>query len=177
MRTALVLIFASIAILPAIAEEPIAQKSPAPEFSRGAWINTHSPLTLEARRGKVTIVHFWTFGCINCKHNLGAYNNWARRFRDQDVAVIGIHTPEFDSEKVQAAVEKAVKQFGIDYPVLIDNDYANWQRWNQQFWPVVYLVDKKGNVRYRWEGELNYRNSGGEQKMAQLVERLLQEND
>ncbi len=158
-------------------QDPIVQKSSAPELLPGPWLNSPSPITMASRLGKVTVVHFWTFGCINCKHNLGAYNHWNQQFRARDVAVIGIHTPEFDAEKKQAGVEKAVKQFGIDYPVLIDNESANWRKWHQEFWPVVYLVDKKGNIRYRWEGELNYRNSGGERKMTAYIEQLLAEGE
>jgi predicted transcriptional regulator len=91
------------------------------------------------------------------------------------VAIVGVHTPEFDQERVAASVEKHVKQFGIEYPVVIDNNHKNWDRWNQQFWPAVYVVDKKGKIRWRWEGELNYNHAAGEQKIAQVIEKLLAE--
>ncbi|MCU1275408.1 MAG: cytochrome c-like DipZ protein thioredoxin [Bryobacterales bacterium] len=159
------------------ADQPIAMKARAPELASGQWINTPAGerITLATRRGKVTVVHFWTFGCINCKHNLAAYNNWHSQFAPRGVEVIGIHTPELETERVRANIERAVKQFGIEYPVLIDNDHENWRRWNQEFWPAVYVVDKRGRIRYRWEGELNYQNSGGEGKISTIIEKLLAE--
>lgn len=91
------------------------------------------------------------------------------------VALIGIHTPETDEEKVPAKVIRRIKQLGITYPILLDQKGRNWNRWQQQFWPTVYLIDKRGHVRYRWEGELEFEKAGGEQIMAQLVNQLLQE--
>ncbi len=149
--------------------------SKAPEFAGDRWINSAKPISLAGRKGKVTVVHFWTFGCINCKHNLDAYNRWFHNFRERDVTVIGIHTPEFETERVTANVEKHVKQFGIEYPVLVDNEYRNWRLWDQQVWPAVYVVDKRGMVRFHWDGELNYRGAGGEQKIASIIEQLLTE--
>jgi thiol-disulfide isomerase/thioredoxin len=149
----------------------------APELVGNNWINAPDgqPLRLAARRGKVTVVEFWTFGCVNCRHNLPAYARWHKQFSSREVLVIGVHTPETDTERLDSNVGKAVKQLGIEYPILLDNQYANWQRWNQHFWPTVYLVDKQGRIRYRWEGELSYGNSGGEAKMAALIEELVRE--
>lgn len=159
------------------ADQPVAMKARAPELVSGQWINVPAGerISLAARRGKVTVVHFWTFGCINCKHNLAAYNNWHSQFAARGVEVIGIHTPEFDTERVPANIERAMRQFAIAYPVLIDNDHENWRRWHQQFWPAIYLVDKHGRIRFRWEGELNFQNSGGESKLSGLIETLLGE--
>ena len=89
--------------------------------------------------------------------------------------IIGVHTPETEEEKVDKIVEKQVKKLGITYPVLLDQKGENWKRWEQRYWPTVYLIDKKGRVRYRWEGELEWKNAGGERIMANLVERLLRE--
>jgi len=151
---------------------------PAPELIGGPWINTADgkPVNLASRRGKVTIVEFWTFACGNCQANLPAYANWQKQFVDKDVAVIGVHTPETASERVTANVVKRVKQLSITYPILVDQEHTNWNRWQVEAWPTAYLVDKKGRIRYRWVGELNYRNAGGEVKMAQLVEQLLKED-
>jgi thiol-disulfide isomerase/thioredoxin len=151
---------------------------PAPELVGGPWINTSGgkEINLAGRRGKVTIVEFWTFACGNCLANLPAYENWQKQFADEDVVVIGVHTPETESERVTANVARRVKQLGITYPVLVDQEHANWNRWQVEAWPTVYLVDKQGRIRYRWVGELNYRNAGGEAKLGQLVKRLLKED-
>jgi len=163
----------------AVAEkEPEALNLPAPELVGGPWINTagSEAFKLAGRRGKVTIVEFWTFACGNCLANLPAYANWQKQFTDKDVVVIGVHTPETESERVTANVERRVKQLGITYPILVDQEHANWNRWQVEAWPTVYLVDKQGRIRYRWVGELNYRNAGGEAKLGQLVEQLLKED-
>ncbi len=151
---------------------------PAPELTGGPWLNTADgkAINLAGRRGKVTIVEFWTFACSNCQANLPAYANWQKQFADKEVVVIGVHTPETASERVTANVVRRVKQLGITYPVLTDEEQANWNRWQVDAWPTVYLVDKQGRIRYRWVGELNYRGAGGEAKLGQLVEQLLKED-
>jgi thiol-disulfide isomerase/thioredoxin len=140
------------------------------------WVNASRPITLASRKGKVTIVEFWTFGCINCRRNLPAYARWSREFASNDVAVIGVHTPETPSEAVESNVQREVKRLGIDYPILLDNEQINWNHWRQEFWPTVYVIDKRGTIRYRWEGELEYNNAGGTKKIAELVTQLLAEN-
>jgi len=157
--------------------EPAHLNQDAPELLGGPWLNTPggAPVTLASRRGTVTIVHFWTYGCINCRRNLPIYDRWHKRFAGQDVVIIGVHTPETRSEGVTANVVRRVQELGIEYPVLIDRDLPNWRRWRQQFWPTVYLVDKRGRLRYRWEGELNYAGAGGEVRMVELTEQLLRE--
>lgn len=158
------------------AAQPIAMNLKAPEFSGKQWLNSE-PLSLAARAGKVTVVHFWTFGCINCKHNLPSYENWRKQLSGRDVAIIGIHTPEFEHEKDAANVKNKVAQLRITWPVLLDPLMENWRRWEQQYWPCVYLVDKKGRVRYRWDGELEYGGANGERIMLGLIEKLLAEAD
>lgn len=155
---------------------PISMKGKAPELSGKTkdWINA-DPIQLKDRQGMVTIIHFWTFGCINCKRNLPIYDRWAKKFAGTQVEIVGIHTPEFPAEAIPKNVEQKVKEFGITYPVLLDPDQVNWRRWSQQFWPAVYLIDKKGMVRYRWDGEMNYGNLDGERKMTSLIESLLKE--
>ncbi|MGO8926367.1 MAG: redoxin domain-containing protein [Limisphaerales bacterium] len=149
----------------------------APELTGDAWLNVPegSRLSLASRKGKVTILHFWTFDCINCKHNLPAYDRWQKRFAAKDVLVIGVHTPETAAERNLANVARKVKELGISYPVLVDSDHENWRRWQQRMWPTVYLIDKQGRVRYGWEGELEYQGAGGEAKMIGLIEALLKE--
>ncbi|MBV9866546.1 MAG: peptide-methionine (R)-S-oxide reductase MsrB [Abitibacteriaceae bacterium] len=158
-----------------VAQNPLYK--PAPELVGGPWLNTPdgAPIKWSDRKGKVTIVHFWTFACINCKHNLPSYAKWAKLFADKDVTVIGIHTPETDYERDPKNVAQAVKDLGITYPVLLDRTGDNWHRWHQQYWPTVYLIDKTGRVRYGWEGELEYNHMGGEAKLTRLVQQLLNE--
>lgn len=149
----------------------------APELLGDSWLNlpkgTH--LSLASRKGKVTVLHFWTYGCINCKHNLPAYARWQKRFAAQGVVVIGIHSPETEAERDSNQVAKQVKELGITYPVLLDSDLKNWNRWQQRVWPAVCLIDKKGRARYGWEGELEWRGAGGEAKLTGLIEALLKE--
>jgi thiol-disulfide isomerase/thioredoxin len=150
---------------------------PAPELVGTSWLNTPDgkPLTLASRRGKVTIVHFWTFGCINCKRNLPSYERWQRRYRKYDVEIIGVHTPETPGERSEATVAAQVKKLGITYPILIDSKSENWKRWRQEWWPTVYLIDKAGRVRYGWAGELDYKGASGEAKMIRLIDALRKE--
>jgi hypothetical protein len=91
--------------------------------------------------------------------------------------VIGIHSPEFPSERVASNVARRVKELDITYPVMLDPDHENWKRWKQRYWPTVYLIDKRGRIRYQWIGELEYNDAGGEAKMTQLVNELLKEEN
>lgn len=174
-RTALPALF--LLALPAFAAAQSAVNRPAPELVGGAWRNTskNRPVTLASRRGKVTIVHFWTFGCINCKRNLPSYSRWQNQFAKRDVAIIGVHTPELDYERRPENVARFLKDENITYPVLLDAGGENWKRWRQRYWPTVYLIDRHGRIRYVWEGELEYGRAGGEAKMARLVDALLEE--
>jgi alkyl hydroperoxide reductase subunit AhpC len=158
-------------------EQPTPLNHTAPELVGGPWLNTpgDQPVSLASRRGKVTIVHFWTYGCYNCQNNLAAYARWYQQFAGRDVVIVGIHTPETSSERVGANVFRHVKDFKIEYPVLFDQSETNWRRWQQRYWPTVYLIDRKGKVRFRWIGELNYGGKQGEARMAKLVEDLLRE--
>ncbi|MGE5735910.1 MAG: redoxin domain-containing protein [Acidobacteriota bacterium] len=132
-------------------------------------------VSLASRKGKVTIVHFWTFGCINCKRNLPYYREWQKRFAGRGLEIIGVHTPETDEERDPKNVAKKVKEYEITYPVLIDQQAENWKIWQQRYWPTVYLVDKQGRVRFAWEGELEYQNAGGNAKLIGYIEALLSE--
>ncbi len=131
----------------------------APELTGNLWLNLPkgAQLSLASRKGKVTILHFWTFDCINCKHNLPAYNRWQKGFADKNVLVIGVHTPETETERNPANVARKLKELGISYPVLVDSDRDNWKRWQQRVWPTVYLIDKHGMVRYGCRANSNTR--------------------
>ena len=149
----------------------------APEFVGGPWINTKDgkPVTLESRRGKPTLVAFWTFACENCQHNFPAYERLLKKYRAKGVELISVHTPEMKIEREVDAVANHVKEDNIDYPVLVDNEGANWKKWHVSMWPSLYILDRKGIVRYHWFGELNWQGAGGEEKTAEVLDELLAE--
>jgi len=132
------------------------------------WINSE-PLTIAQLRGKVVLVEFWTYTCINCIHVAPYVKQWHQRYKDQGLVVVGVHTPEFDEEKVFDNVRDAVQRFGIDYPVAQDNGYATWDAYGNRYWPAVYLIDKEGRVVYRHYGEGDY--AATEAKIQQLLAR------
>ncbi|OZI40578.1 thioredoxin [Bordetella genomosp. 1] len=135
---------------------------PAPEFTGiEKWLNSE-PLTLAGLRGKVVLVDFWTYTCINCIRTLPYVTDWYRKYKDQGLVVVGVHTPEFPFERLTANVEKAIGRFGITYPVAQDNKYATWDAYRNIYWPAVYLIDKQGNVVYRHFGEGNYKETEAE---------------
>jgi peroxiredoxin len=147
----------------------------APEFVGGPWLNTKDgkPVTIASRHGKITLVAFWTYGCINCRHNLEPYERLLAKYRPKGVELLSVHTPELQEEHDVHLLAKHIEKFKIDYPVLVDNGEANWKRWGLSFWPSLYVVDGAGIVRYHWFGELNYGNAGGEAKIAEILDKLL----
>ncbi len=149
--------------------------TPAPELIGGPWLNTtdEKPVTLASRKGKVTLVAFWTFACENCQHNMAPYARLLAKYRPRGVEMLSIHTPELAVERQLDEVRTHIKQFKIDYPVLIDNDGKNWNRWGVNMWPSLYVVDSAGNVRYHWFGELNYNGAGGEATVSRVLDELL----
>lgn len=147
----------------------------APEL-RGvsSWINS-SPLTLSELRGKVVVVHFWAYGCINCVHNQPHYQSWFERFPESKLTIIGIHTPETDRERSVDNLRGNIAERNIAYPVAVDGDAANWKAWGNNIWPSVYLIDKQGQVRGWWYGELNWQGARGEEAMRKKIQELLAE--
>lgn len=131
---------------------------PAPDWNGSQWINT-DPLTTEDLEGRVVLVEFWTFGCYNCVNVEPYIKNWYARYRSKGLTVIAIHSPEFDYERNPENVRRYVKENGIEYPVLIDNDFANWRAFENQAWPAIYLIDRKGKLRYRHVGEGAYKQT------------------
>lgn len=147
----------------------------APEFVPVEnWINSR-PLKLKDLRGKVVLVHFYAFQCHNCHANFGHYNKWAEEFPTDQVAVIGIQTPETSMEHDPNAVRSAAKDKGFKFPVLIDLESANWKNWANTMWPTVYVIDKQGYIRYIWQGELNWNGATQDQTIHDLVEKLMAE--
>jgi peroxiredoxin len=137
------------------------------------WVG--NPTTLNSLRGKVVLVHFYAFQCINCRNNFGRYNEWATKFDGQDVAILGIQTPETSSEANPALVREAAQKDGLEFPVLVDLDSQNWKAWGNTMWPTVYVIDKRGYIRFWWQGELNWQGATGDQKIVELVNKLLKE--
>jgi cytochrome c biogenesis protein CcdA/thiol-disulfide isomerase/thioredoxin len=130
------------------------------------WLNS-PPLTAEALKGKVVLVDFWTYSCINCLRSLPYVRAWAEKYHDKGLVVIGVHAPEFAFEKVISNVQKAVADLHIDYPVAIDNDYAIWRAFNNNYWPAHYFIDAKGRIRAHHFGEGDY--DGSEKIIQQLL--------
>ncbi|MCB0221270.1 MAG: redoxin domain-containing protein [Chrysiogenetes bacterium] len=140
---------------PAAMTREIAEPVPAPDISAEHWINS-APLTLEALRGKVVLVEFWTFACWNCKNVEPHVKGWHGKFADKGLTIVGVHTPEFEREKVIENVRAYVKKNAIAYPIAIDNDYVIWRRFHNRYWPALYLIDKEGRIRYTHFGEGSY---------------------
>jgi thiol-disulfide isomerase/thioredoxin len=140
---------------------------PAPELAgAGRWFNS-PPLSLGALRGKVVLVEFWTRECINCVHVLPHTTALHDRYRKDGLVVIGVHTPEFDEERDPVGVGAAIRNFGIPWPVVMDNDYRIWNAYGNEFWPAIYLIDRRGRIVYRHVGE------GGYDVIEQRVRQLL----
>jgi cytochrome c biogenesis protein CcdA/thiol-disulfide isomerase/thioredoxin len=121
----------------------------------GDWINS-KPLTLEQLRGKVVLIDFWTYSCINCLRTLPHLKAWDATYRRQGLVIIGVHTPEFAFEHVPSNVRAAVRRLGIKYPVVQDNRFKTWDNYSNQYWPAEYLIDKTGHVRHTHFGEGKY---------------------
>jgi thiol-disulfide isomerase/thioredoxin len=122
------------------------------------WLNTQ-PLIGTQLRGKVVLVEFWTYTCINWRRTLPYVRAWAERYREQGLVVIGVHTPEFEFEKDPENVRRAVKEIGITFPVAVDSNYTIWRAFKNQYWPALYLVDVQGRIRYHHFGEGAYEQS------------------
>lgn len=121
------------------------------------YINTNGqPITLASLRGKVVLIDFWTYSCINCLRTIPYLNAWYAKYKDQGLVIIGVETPEFSFEKVTANVEQAVKNLGIQYPVVQDNEYDTWNAFNNEYWPNEYLVDIDGYIVHEQSGEGDY---------------------
>jgi thiol-disulfide isomerase/thioredoxin len=140
---------------------------PAPEFTGiSTWLNS-PPLTMAALKGRVVLVQFWTYSCVNCLRTLPYVTSWYEKYKDRGFIVVGIHTPEFAFERQTSNVEAAVKRFGITYPVGQDNQYSTWLAYGNQYWPAAYLIDKSGTIVTTQFGEGNYKQL--EETIANLI--------
>ena len=132
------------------------------------WLNS-PPLSTDALKGKVVLVDFWTYDCVNCRRALPYVQAWARRYEQDGLVVIGVHTPEYAYEHIIGNVRDQVRKLGITYPVAVDNNYAIWRSFDNQYWPAHYLIDAKGQVRYSHFGEGRY------DAQQQMIQTLLSE--
>jgi cytochrome c biogenesis protein CcdA/thiol-disulfide isomerase/thioredoxin len=159
------------AMRPTAPSQPESEKLPvediAPSFAGATeWLNS-PPLTADSLKGKVVLVDFWTYSCINCLRAIPYVRAWAEKYKDQGLVVIGVHTPEFAFEQKVANVQRAITDLHIPYPVAIDNEYSIWRAFENQYWPAHYFIDAKGRVRYHHFGEGNYDHS--ERVIQQLL--------
>jgi cytochrome c biogenesis protein CcdA/thiol-disulfide isomerase/thioredoxin len=135
---------------------PLANYGSAPDFTGiAAWLNG-KPRSLERLRGKVVLVDFWTYSCINCLRTLPHLEAWYATYHDRGLEIVGVHTPEFAFEHVESNVRAATRRLGIRYPVALDNDYATWKAYGNQYWPAEYLIDRSGRIRHVHFGEGSY---------------------
>ena len=140
----------------------------APEFQGIAnWINS-DPLTMEELRGKVVLIDFWTYTCVNCIRTLPYLKEWHAKYADKGLVIVGVHSPEFEFEKVTENVVQSMNSFGLEYPVAQDNDFRTWRAYSNRAWPAKYLVDKDGVIRYKHFGEGAYRET--ERQIRQLLQ-------
>jgi thiol-disulfide isomerase/thioredoxin len=130
------------------------------------WLNSE-PLTAEGLRGKVVLVDFWTYTCINWLRTLGYVRAWHEKYADQGLVVVGVHTPEFPFEQDVDNVREAAKDMRVEYPIALDNDYAVWQAFSNHYWPAVYIADAEGRIRYNHFGEGAYEEC--EREIQQLL--------
>jgi thiol-disulfide isomerase/thioredoxin len=140
----------------------------APALEKGDWINSE-PLTLNGLRGRVVILDFWTFGCYNCRNTLPSIKGWDAKYRGQGLTIIGVHTPEFDTEKTVENVRSEVASLGLHYPVVTDNDYSTWNAYGVEAWPTIFVLDKSGRIRWQHVGE------GAYDETERVIQKLLAE--
>jgi thiol-disulfide isomerase/thioredoxin len=129
--------------------------SAAPEFAKGNWINS-DPLILSTLRGRVVLVEFWTFGCFNCRNTLSSIKTWDAKYRERGLTIVGVHTPETDSEYSLDNVRREVPSLGVKYAVVTDNDYTTWKAYKVEAWPTIFVLDKQGRIRWLHVGEGRY---------------------
>ncbi len=145
-----------------------AQKAHAPEIVSPTWINSE-PLQMEQLRGKVVMVEFWTFGCWNCRNIEPYVKEWHRKYAKDGLVVIAVHSPEFSYEKEIDRVKDYVEEKQIPYAVPIDNEFRNWRRYHNRYWPTLYVIDKQGTIQYMRIGE------GAYEQTEETIQRLLAE--
>lgn len=148
---------------------PLPDRGAAPGFEGAVtWLNS-GPLKAEELRGKVVLVNFWTYSCINCIRTLPYIRAWAEKYKDKGLVVVGVHTPEFAFEKSIGNIRQAIARFGITFPVAVDNDFRIWRAFRNSYWPAIYVVDAQGRIRHSHFGE------GDEKQSERVIQDLLAE--
>lgn len=132
-----------------------ARAAAAPAFAKGNWINS-DPLTLDKLRGHVVLVEFWAIGCDNCRNTLPSVKDWDAKYHDRGLTIVGVHTPETQSEYVIDIVRREVPSLGIKYAIVTDNDYTTWKAYGVAAWPTMFVLDKQGRIRWLHVGEGRY---------------------
>ena len=161
--------FGPDAALAATKRSPLPVLGTMPEFTKiTAWFNS-APLTSAGLRGKVVLIDFWTYSCINCIRTLPTVARWHEKYKEQGLVIVGVHTPEFNFEKNESNVKQAISRHGIRYPVALDNDYGTWNAYRNHYWPAKYLIDAQGKLRKTHFGE------GDEDEFERAIQSLLQE--
>ncbi len=146
--------------------EAATEGTKAPEFVSATWLNS-PPLRLAKLRGRVVLVEFWTFGCYNCRNVEPHMKFWHQRYASDGLVVIGVHTPESDYERDRDRLEQYVRDRQVTYPVVVDDDFAMWTRYENAAWPCLYLIDKRGVIQYAHVGEGRYGQT--EQRIEALL--------
>ncbi len=153
----------------------IAQKvgTPAPEFIPGGqWLNSE-PLSIGDLRGKVVLVNVWVYSCYNCTRSLPTLQGWYEQFKDQGFEIVGVHTPEFESDKPLGNVQEALIREGVSWPVMQDNNSATWRAYKNSVWPSFYLVDRQGVVKRVQQGEISSVYPAGIKPLERAIEAAL----
>ncbi|WP_295717963.1 thioredoxin family protein [Mucilaginibacter sp.] len=156
--TAATIFFAAIFVATAQVHKGSAKKMEPSLGGATGWLNTQ-PLTLANLRGKVVLIDFWTYTCINWRRTLPYIREWASKYKDQGLVVIGVHTPEFPFEKRLENISRSIKEMNIAYPVAVDSNFEIWNSFQNEYWPALYLIDAKGRIRYQKFGEGDYHES------------------
>ncbi len=158
----------SLALAAATVEVELQDLGPAPELTNMIWLNSDRPLTLEALRGKVVLLEMWTFGCVNCQRVIPYLVSWHEKFIEAGLVIIGNHYPEFSYEQDLGNLQEAIEHYGIPYQVAQDNEGRTWRAYKNRYWPTLYLIDKKGHLRYVHIGEGRYEET--ETAISQLLD-------
>ncbi len=147
----------------------------APELiAGGQWLNS-APLNLSQLRGKVVIVNIWVHSCINCHNSLPTLKKWYAAYKSAGLEIIGVHTPEFESDKDLAGLQRSLVSDGVTWPVMQDNQSATWRAYDNRFWPAFYLIDKKGVIRGSHDGEISSRYPDAIAPLEATLKKLLAE--
>ena len=169
MKNLISIVLSSAFLCTAAVHAAPVKPAPAPAFAGiDTWLNS-APLTMEQMRGKVVLVDFWTYTCINCIRTLPHVKSWHQKFKDRGLVVVGVHTPEFAFEKNINNVKRASGELGVEFPVAVDNNVAIWRAFNNNYWPAHYFVDAQGRIRFHHFGEGEY------EKSERVIQQLLEE--